>query len=269
MPEFKVTRYRIKPGSALRGPQQPFSAILLSDLHNTAYGDGNSTLLQAIRNEKPEAIFVAGDMLISMREPQMDVALALMDELTKQYPVYYVEGNHEYKVRHYAEVYGGDGDGDGERYFEAIRSFGVHLLKNSCERISLQKMPVTVWGLELPWQCYRRFRRNELTVEQITELLGTPDEDRYNILLAHNPVFFESYAAWGADLTLAGHLHGGVVRLPYFGGLITPQFHIFPKYDRGIFKRRGKQLVVSAGIGNHSIPIRINNPPELVVLDFS
>ena len=142
-------------------------------------------------------------------------------------------------------------------------------LKNSCERIDLQKMPITVWGLELPWQCYRRFRKNELTAGQITELLGARDEGRYNILLAHNPVYFEAYAAWGAELTPAGHLHGGVIRLPYSGGVVTPQFRLFPKYDRGIFKRRGKLLVVSAGLGSHSIPIRINNPPELVVLDIS
>ncbi len=265
MSDFKLTRYRIKVNDGLRGPQQPFSAILLSDLHNALYGEGNSVLLQAIRNERPEAVFVAGDMLVATQEPQMDAALALMGELTKQYPVYYVEGNHEYKVRKYAEVYGGDGD----RFFEAIQSFGVHLLKNSCERIDLQKMPITVWGLELPWQCYRRFRKNELTAGQITELLGARDEGRYNILLAHNPVYFEAYAAWGAELTLAGHLHGGVIRLPYFGGVVTPQFRLFPKYDRGIFKRRGKLLVVSAGLGSHSIPIRINNPPELVVLDIS
>ncbi len=265
MAEFKVTRYRIKLSDDLRGVQQPFSAILLSDLHNASYGDGNSVLLQAIRNEKPEAVFVAGDMLVSTEKPQMDAALSLMDELTKQYPVYYVEGNHEYKVRQYAETYGGDGD----RFFEAICSFGVHLLKNSCERADIQKMPFTIWGYELPWQCYRRFRRNELTAAQITEALGEPDEGRYNILLAHNPMYFEAYAAWGADLTLAGHLHGGVVRLPHFGGVISPQLQLFPKYDRGIFKRRGKQMVVSAGIGSHSIPIRINNPLELVVLDFT
>ena len=87
MSEFKVTRYRIRVNEELRGPQQPFSAVLLSDLHNASYGEGNSILLQAIRTEKPEAIFVSGDMLISTEQPQMDVALALMDELTKQYPV--------------------------------------------------------------------------------------------------------------------------------------------------------------------------------------
>ena len=164
MSEFKLTRYRIRVSESLRGPQQPFSAILLSDLHNMSYGEGNSVLLQAIRNEKPEAVFVAGDMLISEKpEPQMDVALALMDELTKQYPVYYVEGNHEYKVRRYAEAYGSEGD----RFFEAIRSFGVHLLKNACERIDIQKMPITVWGLELPWQCYKRFGKNALTTARI------------------------------------------------------------------------------------------------------
>ena len=249
----------------LRKLQQPFSAILLSDLHNASYGEGNSALLQAIRNEKPELVLVAGDMLTFAREPQTDAALALMDELTKQYTVYYVEGNHEYKLRQYAKSYGGDGTS----FFESLQSFGVHLLKDSCARIELQRMPVTIWGLELPWQCYRRFHRTELTAAQITEILGEADEDRYNILLTHNPVYFEAYAAWGADLTLAGHLHGGVVRLPHFGGVISPQLQLFPKYDRGLFKRRGKQMVVSAGLGSHSIPIRVNNPPELVVLDLT
>ncbi len=265
MSEFKVTRYRIRVNEELRGPQQPFSAVLLSDLHNASYGEGNSILLQAIRTEKPEAIFVSGDMLISTEQPQMDVALALMDELTKQYPVYYVEGNHEYKVRNSAELHGGDGG----RYFDLIRSFGVHLLKNSCEQIDIQKMPFTVWGLELPARYYERFRKHELTAAEITELLGEPDKDRFNLLLTHNPVYFEAYAAWGADLTLAGHLHGGLVRLPYLGGVITPQLRLFPRYDRGLFKRNGRQLVVSAGLGNHSVSLRINNPMELIVLDFT
>ncbi len=265
MSDFKLTRYRIRISEDLRGLQQPLSAVFLSDLHNVSYGEDNRILLQAIRNENPEIVFVTGDMLVSTKEPRMDVALALMDELTKQYPVYYVEGNHEYKVRRYAETYGGDG----LRYFDAIQSFGVHLLKNSCERLELHRMPVTIWGLELPWQYYERFKKHSLTAEQITELLGAPDEERYNILLTHNPVYFDAYAAWGADLTLAGHLHGGIVRLPHFGGVITPQFGLFPRYDLGLFKRHGKQLVVSGGLGSHSIPIRINNPPELVVLDVT
>lgn len=267
MAKFKLTRYRIQTGDGPGRPLQPFSAILLSDLHNAVFGEANCALLQAIRSEKPEAIFAAGDMLTSTQVPQMDAALALMEELTKQYPVYYVEGNHEYKVRHFAEIYGAEAGADGVRYFEELERFGVHLLKNSCERTEIQGMPITVWGLELPWQCYRRFQRNELTVSQVRELLGEPEKERYNILLAHNPVYFETYAAWGADLTLAGHLHGGAVRLPFFGGVITPQFQLFPRYDRGVFERCGKQMVVSAGLGCHSIPLRVNNPPELVVLN--
>ncbi len=260
MSKFRIARYQIQMSNGV-GLQQPFSAVLLSDLHNASYGDGNRVLLQAIRDEAPELIFVTGDMLISTQEPQMDVALALMEELAAQYPVYYVEGNHECKVRRYAKT-------DGLRYFDTLQDAGVHLLKNSCVRTELRNMPVTIWGLELPWRCYERFQKQELTAAQVGELLGESDRDRCNILLAHNPIYFEAYAEWGADLTLAGHLHGGAVRLPFLGGVITPQFQLFPKYDRGVFRLQDRQMVVSAGLGSHSTLLRINNPTELVVLDL-
>lgn len=265
MPEFKLTRYRIRTEGAGRGPAQPFSAVLLSDLHNDSYGSANSRLLQAIRSEKPEAVFVTGDMLTATLEPQRDSALALMDQLTKEYPVYYVNGNHESKEKKRTA----DSADARESYSEAIRGYGVHLLENSCVRTEIRRMPVTIWGLELPLDYYQRFRRLPLDAEQVAEFLGGPDEGRYNILLAHQPLYFDAYARWGADLTLSGHLHGGLVRLPYLGGVVSPQFSLFPRYDRGLYAKYGRKLVVSAGLGGHSVLVRVNNPPELVVLDFT
>lgn len=265
MSEFKVTRYKVRTSeSGKKGAEEPFSAVFLSDLHNTSYGENNSLLLQEIRSQNPEAVFIAGDMLVGAQEPQMDAAAALMDELTKKYPVYYGNGNHEQRMKLYPERYGTAY----ERYSDTIRSFGVHLLENTCEQITLRRMAVTVWGYELPMACYRRGRSKKLSREQITETLGVPDESSYHILLAHNPVFFPAYAAWGADLTLSGHLHGGIVRLPFFGGVISPQMRLFPKYVHGMFDEGGRKLITSAGLGSHTIPLRINNPPELVVIDF-
>ena len=128
-------------------------------------------------------------------------------------------------------------------------------------------MPFRIWGYELPLDYYRRGRNFTLMTEQVTEALGAPKEGCCNVLLAHNPVYFDTYAAWGADLTLSGHLHGGIVRLPLLGGVISPQMKLFPDYTRGCYTKENHRMIVGAGLGSHTIPIRINNPPELVVID--
>ncbi|MCC8136809.1 MAG: metallophosphoesterase [Clostridiales bacterium] len=265
MPDFKVTRYRIRTAKEQPGSLPAFSAVLLADLHNLSYGEGNRRLLQEIRNANPELVFVAGDMVTSTKEPQMEVAVSLMNELTRQYPVYYVNGNHESRLKQYPDKYGEQY----EQYLSAIRSFGVHFLENTAEHLVIHRMPVNVWGLELPLEYYRRFHKEELTVSQMEALLGKPDMPGYQILLAHHPIYFDTYAAWGADLTLSGHLHGGMVRLPLLGGVVSPQFTLFPRYDRGLYTQGESKMIVSAGLGSHSIPLRVNNPPELVVIDFS
>lgn len=264
MSDFKVTRYKVRTGAERRHPEYPFSAVFLSDLHNTSYGDGNSRLLQEIRNENPEVVFVAGDMVTAGSEVAMDTAMSLMDELTKQYPVYYANGNHEYRMKVNTEKYGEYY----ERYTNAIKSFGVHLLENSCEKLEIAKFPMTVWGLELPGAYFGRGRSSILTKEQTEEFLGVPDEKSFHVLLAHHPSYFDAYASWGADLTLSGHLHGGIIRLPFLGGVVSPQMRLFPRYDRGMYTQDGKKLIVSAGLGSHTVNIRVNNPPELVVVDF-
>ena len=117
---------------------------------------------------------------------------------------------------------------------------------------------------------FEKFNRYVFEESQIEDALGKCEQapGLYNILLAHNPVYFKQYAAWGADLTLSGHLHGGIIRLPFIGGVITPQAKLFPKYDRGIFEKDGKYLVVSAGLGEHTVPVRIFNPPQLICIEI-
>lgn len=264
MSEFKVTRYKLRTGEKSRGTDSPFSVVFLSDLHNISYGENNSALLQEIRNQNPEAVFAAGDMLVGSKEPQMDAALSLMDELTKKYPVYCVNGNHEQRLKTDPDRYGDQY----QKYSDAVKSFGVHLLENGCERLEINRMPITVWGYELPVEYYRRGRKSELLEMQLVETLGKPDEHAFNILLAHNPIYFPTYAAWGADLTLSGHLHGGIVRVPFLGGLISPQLRLFPNYAHGMFTEKEKKMITSAGLGTHTIKLRVNNPPELVVIDF-
>jgi hypothetical protein len=105
-------------------------------------------------------------------------------------------------------------------------------------------------------------------VPALEQMIGKPNDDSFRLLLAHHPCYFDAYAGWGADLTLSGHLHGGIVRLPFFGGVVSPQIRLFPRYDKGMYTMDGKKMIVSAGLGSHTIKLRINNPPELIIIDF-
>ena len=101
-------------------------------------------------------------------------------------------------------------------------------------------------------------------------LLGNARKDNYVILLAHNPDFFSEYARWGADLTISGHVHGGIARVPFWGkGVISPSLRLFPEYDGGIFEQGGAKMLLSRGLGTHTIPVRLFNPGELWVVDFT
>ena len=103
------------------------------------------------------------------------------------------------------------------------------------------------------------------------ETLGEPDPEKFCLLLAHSPLFFEEYAAWGADLTLSGHFHGGTIRLPLVGGVMTPQYQFFYPRCAGYFELLGKgreksRMIVGRGLGTHSINIRLNDKPQVVVV---
>lgn len=118
-------------------------------------------------------------------------------------------------------------------------------------------------GLSLDMEYYRRLSRAYPTKTVISDLVGDADSSYYNVLIAHNPDFFDAYAGWGADLVVSGHNHGGMVRLPGLGGVISPRLHIFPKYDYGIHRKSGSTMVVSGGMGAHSVKIRVNNRPQI------
>jgi len=105
-----------------------------------------------------------------------------------------------------------------------------------------------------------------LQAEYLERLLGKKEDNIFQLLIAHNPIYFKEYINWGADLTISGHLHGGLVRLPFLRGMLSPQVKFFPRYDAGRFEENGKEMIVSRGLGSHSIMFRLFNPPELVYI---
>lgn len=108
----------------------------------------------------------------------------------------------------------------------------------------------------------------ELSVEEIQKCIGASEKEHYKIVMAHNPVFADAYMKWGADLTLSGHLHGGLVRIPGLGGVISPQIKLFPKYSGELTSEGEQAVVVSKGLGMHTICFRFCNPAEMIVLQI-
>lgn len=263
MSEIKTSHYKIR--SPLSRPWQPFSLVLLADLHNASFGPRNERLLQEIRAADPRAVLAAGDMVVAKgKRFQADAAVELLGELTRRYPVFYANGNHEDRLELKKETFGDAY----QNYMEEIQSLGVRLLMNTSQQLEINRMKLAIYGYRPDWKYYRHGCREEMTERELTEALGEPDPDVFTILLAHHPSYFKAYARWGADLTLSGHLHGGMVRLPLLGGVVSPGWTLFPKYDHGLYTMGSKKMIVSAGLASHTIKLRLNNPPELVVIDF-
>ena len=256
---FVVQNYQVSDGRIKKHSR----AVVLADLHNKRYGRNNEALIKAIREQKPDFIFVAGDIPTAKPGRSLEPALQLLEVLVKEYPVYYGNGNHEYRMKLYPETYGDMA----KRYGQALGDMGIEPLVNS--HAVLPEYGLTIYGLEIDREYYRRFRIPKMDLDYLHHTLGQVSEELYTVLLAHNPDYFPQYAAWGADLVLSGHVHGGVVRVPVLNrGVIAPSLRLFPKYDGGIFKEGRSTLVISRGLGMHTIPIRLFNPAELWVVEF-
>ena len=256
---FVVVKYRMTSPKLLKRCR----IVMLSDLHNKEYGTHNGRLVEAVHAQEPDLIIVAGDMVTSDgKRTQFKEPLELLRQLALRYPVYYGTGNHEYRIKPsravYAEKY--------KRYAEALRKYGGRLLENG--RVYLPEYNMEICGLELGRAYYKRLRRRHMDGQCISRLLGKSRTDCLEALIGHNPDYFEQYAAWGAELVFAGHVHGGVVRVPALGGVISPAARLFPKYDGGSFEEYGSRMILGRGLGMHTIPVRAFNPGELVVVEL-
>ncbi len=227
----------------------------LSDLHSKTFGEMNGNLISSCEACRPDMIFFTGD-LISRDENRsfFDAKLFLFEKLTAICDVYFVLGNHEQ-----------DNPANCKYICTRLERLGVKILKNKSSYICRNGDRIKVTGLRPSVKCYHTQNGfcNLLPIdcEYVTRLVGECDRDEFNILLSHNPFGFEGYAQWGADLVFSGHCHGGVIRLPLLGGLLSPERRFFPKYTKGTYFYDSSKMVVSAGLGK----FRVNNPAEIVV----
>ena len=235
----------------------------LSDLHSVSFGEGNKQLLELLQKAQPDYVFLGGDLIVGRREFPSEVALMLCQELAKAYPVYMGMGNHEQKLMCYEETK----DTLFPVYIEKIKQMGIKVLDNEAVQIKRGAGAIRLYGLTMDYKYYGKIW-DSVTMEAayISELLGSCRKEEFSVLLAHIPKYFEAYSAWGADLVLSGHVHGGIMRLPWIGGVIAPDYRLFPKYDAGHFTLGDSQMVLSRGLGAHTIKLRVFNPPEVSVI---
>ena len=236
------------------------TAVFLTDLHDKEFGEGNRLLLDAVRQEQPDFVLIGGDtMVVKPGLAGLEATERLLAGLKELCPVYYGNGNHEQRLLKERESYG-------EMYRDfrrLLRKYQVVYLADSSVEVDED---IRISGLDISQAYYRDVIPKRMEKEYITRRLGKADPKRFQILLAHSPLFLDAYAGWGADLTLAGHFHGGTVRIPGLGGVMTPQYQFFLPCCGGTFKKDGRIMIVGRGLGTHSINIRFCNKPQVVVV---
>lgn len=240
-----------------------FKILQLSDLHSKSFGDNNNRLVKKIISQNPDIVVMTGDM-VNAKDTDFEVFISFAEQISKRFDVYYIVGNHEQNLN----------DNKKQILMGKLNEIGIKVLDNEKVAISRGQDSINLYGLWFNLRYYKDLS-NEYTkdvffgADQIQTILGNFDTDAYNILLTHNPLYADTYSDWGADLTLSGHIHGGMIRIPFVGGLLSPEREFFPKYDGGEYQINGKTLIVNRGLGNGDFGIRVFNQPEISVIMLS
>lgn len=202
-----------------------YKILHLSDLHSKSFGNKNTNLVKKINEINPNIIVMTGDM-VNCNDTNFENFFNLAKAISQNYKTYYIVGNHEQSMT----------DEKKKVIFDFLESNGIEILDN--EKVVIEKDGETI-NLYGSW-CNLKYysakvsgEKYDFTVDVMNKIMENykVEEEKYNILLAHNPNFIDAYAKWGADLTLSGHIHGGMVRIPYLGGVFSPDTVLFPKYS--------------------------------------
>ncbi|MGG0177538.1 metallophosphoesterase [Gottfriedia acidiceleris] len=233
-----------------------YKIVQLSDLHNKEFGEGNKKLANKINKIKPDMIVITGDMLNNNHDilNNGEVLIKLLRNLNNNYPIYYVTGEHEEGL-YYEDRNKYHKEGTKKAYEEELSKLGVTILNDEKTTVRQQDAKINLYGL-------KEHLSGDIHIE---ERLGNTREGEVNILLSHRPFYFKEYAKWGADLVFSGDTHGGMIHLPFIGGIFSTE-GFFPKYDGGLFQNGNSIMVVNRGLGNNPFALRINNRPEIVVI---
>ena len=247
---------------ALQNLGSSVRVILLSDLHGKSFGRENSRLIAKIQEQTPDAIFLDGDMIDrSADSADVQELLRLIKRLHEIAPVYFAPGNHELE---YMQT--------DTSLLTQVTEAGAVIVNDSYVDVTIAGQPLRIGGTMGHAFYFGRGEEEFSSSPEYQFLKAFEDTDVPKICLAHMPdtfIFNGAYNLWHVDLILSGHTHGGLIRLPFIGGLYAPMQGWFPEYDQGYF-RLGEhmQMVITSGLAGHGVIPRINNPPEIVVIDL-
>lgn len=251
-----VSKYEYK-NSKLSINFNGFKILHISDLHNKNF---HGSLYKKIKDINPDIIVITGD-LIDRRRTRIDIAVEFVKQIINIAPVYYVSGNHEQLSASYDELK------------EELTKLDVHILDNSHLILNHDGERIGIMGLADPALIYTEGNndnnRNRVYAENNLKRLYENSVTEFNILLSHRPELIEVYKNINIDLVFSGHAHGGQIRIPFIGGILSPNQGFLPKYSEGMITEDNTTLVVSRGLGNSVFPIRIFNRPELIVVELN
>lgn len=239
------TTYYTYKAEQLGADLEGYRIVQISDLHNVKFGKNNQKLVDRIRECEPDMIVLTGD-LVDSNHTNVDRAVQFVDEIVKICPVYYVTGNHEYWLD----------TSEYENLMDGVASAGVIILDDQVVEISRGDAKFRLVGLD----------DKSLADGTLEALLS--DEKELTVVLAHEPQYLARYAGTGVDLVLSGHAHGGQFRLPFVGGIVALDQGFLPEYTAGEYYMNGTEMIVSRGLGNSVIPVRLFNYPEIVCVDL-
>ena len=260
------TTYYTYKAEQLGADLEGYRIVQISDLHNVKFGKNNQKLVDRIRECEPDMIVLTGD-LVDSNHTNVDRAVQFVDEIVKICPVYYVTGNHEYWLE----------KSEYDELMDGLVSAGVVILDNQVVEISRGDAKFRLVGLDdrsladgtlEALLSDESIRNNQ--AEQKEEIADNEDsgEKELTVVLAHEPQYLSRYAGTGVDLVLSGHAHGGQFRLPFVGGIVAPDQGFLPEYTAGEYYMNGTEMIVSRGLGNSVIPVRLFNYPEIVCVDL-
>ena len=219
----------------------------LSDLHGRSFGKNNVRLLRTLQKARPDMICICGDLFdektdLTMLEP-------LLTGLTDIAPVYYVTGNHEWQVKNLREI------------LQKMRAWGVTVLENEERVLSRGGAEMVVAGVHDPCGPY-----DMKTPAALVRELRSAQGNDFILMLSHRNDELTMWSQLGVQLVLSGHCHGGVVRLPFMGGVFGTRRELFPEYDAGVYRQDGTTLFVSRGLGYTNVHFRLFNRPHVPIM---
>ena len=227
-----------------------YRIAVISDLHGKEFGEDNEKLIDYVRDLEPDLIAVTGDLIHD--QAQMAMVKPVAKGLASIAPTYYVTGNHEWAAKVVPELE------------ELLEACGINVLSNEYVMLSEGGDQIALLGAE-----DSNGYADQMTVGELADQVRQEQGDVYTILLSHRNNHYDQYQQARVDLTLAGHAHGGLIRLPTTDGLIGPKRELWPQYTAGLYDLSYGQMVVSRGLGNQFPCFRLFNRPDvpLVVLE--